>query len=1079
MRTPKRGDIRRECGDAYYNRGVSYHRHGLVLELLIKRETAEDTYFVAHTKGSKENVYQQEIHLTGNDSRVDIDGACSCPVFFNCKHVVAACLEFMQKKNQAEAPQHDFFQWLAKLENPAKTSSMPESQNGDFLGFLLKPGTKSGEIEVEYKVLRRLKKGSFGKPRNISHSSLTNSYYAPSCVSASDREIIDLVEISRGRTWNRFPLHGGAGGMALKLMAETGRCFWKIPGDDTRLNWAAEPRELVLSWEHDNSGLLRLQTNLEGGGFPVLVEPACFIDPDNGSAGHVNSGGFSTAQVEQLLKAPPLSGKDALNLSRELLLHHPTLALPPPVALETREIHNVAPIPVLTLFRDQLSQDQAHMMQLRFSYAEQIIHPLPVAEHTSLETSSGFISIHRQLPDEAAALLRLEKKGIQWASSGNENKLAGYIPASSRLESAGLWKTVLDELLPQLKEEGWIIETDESFRIGFHEVEQWRGALEEDDDGWFSMSLEVEIEGKPMALLPLLGPALETYTIDELPETLHIPLGDHQYLSVPGEKIRPWMETIIELFNQQPPKEGKLRLSLFEAARIADLENSSSLTWQGGERLQELGKRLRDFEQLEPVDPPGTFTGTLRDYQKTGYDWLHFLREYGLGGILADDMGLGKTVQTLAFLANQKARGELEAPALVIAPTSLMSNWRREAQVFTPELNVLVLHGPDRHEHFAQIHSNDLILTTYPLLPRDQEKLLDREYSILVLDEAQVVKNPKAQAARIVRLIRADQRLCLTGTPMENHLGELWTQFDFLMPGFLGDQSSFKRLYRTPIEKHGDMGVQARLARRIAPFMLRRRKDEVEKDLPEKTEIIRSIPLGKTQAALYESIRLTMEKKVRDTIASKGLARSHITILDALLKLRQVCCDPRLLKLRQAQKVQQSAKLEMLMELLPEMLEEGRKILLFSQFTSMLSLIQKELDSRHIRYTKLTGQTRKRDQAIERFVNGAADVFLISLKAGGVGLNLTAADTVIFFDPWWNPAAEAQAMDRAHRIGQDKPVFVYKLLTENTVEEKILALQEKKKALAEGVYRQGKKGETFQLSDTDLEVLFEPLDTGE
>jgi len=363
------------------------------------------------------------------------------------------------------------------------------------------------------------------------------------------------------------------------------------------------------------------------------------------------------------------------------------------------------------------------------------------------------------------------------------------------------------------------------------------------------------------------------------------------------------------------------------------------------------------------------------------------------------------------------------------------------------------------------------------LLPRDQEALSAQEYAVLVLDEAQVVKNPKSQAARIVRKLDTDHKLCLTGTPMENHLGELWTQFDFLMPGFLGEQKRFTRLYRTPIEKKGDSGAQARLSRRIAPFMLRRRKDEVEKDLPKKTEIVRSVPLGKAQAGLYESIRLSMEKKVRDAIAAKGLARSHITILDALLKLRQTCCDPRLVKLKKAAGVKQSAKLEMLMELLPEMLDEGRRILLFSQFTSMLGLIEQAFRDRGIRYSKLTGQTRKRDEAIQRFTSGKADVFLISLKAGGVGLNLTAADTVILYDPWWNPAAEAQAMDRAHRIGQKQPVFVYKLLTEGTVEERILALQERKKALAEGIYRKGTgEGELAQLTDEDLKVLFEPLE---
>ncbi len=294
------------------------------------------------------------------------------------------------------------------------------------------------------------------------------------------------------------------------------------------------------------------------------------------------------------------------------------------------------------------------------------------------------------------------------------------------------------------------------------------------------------------------------------------------------------------------------------------------------------------------------------------------------------------------------------------------------------------------------------------------------------------------------------------------------------MPGFLGNNITFKKLYRTPIEVHGDNQQRARLTQRIAPFMLRRSKHDVATELPPKTEIIRSVPLGEKQAALYESIRLTMEKRVRDAIAMKGLSRSHITILDALLKLRQTCCDPRTLPLESAQKVKQSAKLDLLMEILPEQLEEGRRILVFSQFTRMIALIEDELNARDIAYSKLTGQTRKREEAIELFKSGAVNVFLISLKAGGVGLNLTEADSVIIYDPWWNPAAETQAADRAYRIGQDKPVFVYKLITENTVEEKILVMQEKKRQLAEGIYKGG-GDESLQLTAEDLTALFEPL----
>jgi SNF2 family DNA or RNA helicase len=404
-----------------------------------------------------------------------------------------------------------------------------------------------------------------------------------------------------------------------------------------------------------------------------------------------------------------------------------------------------------------------------------------------------------------------------------------------------------------------------------------------------------------------------------------------------------------------------------------------------------------------------------------------------------------------------------------------MSNWRREAERFTPDLSVLILQGVERKQHFDKINDYDLVLTTYPLLPRDEDILLKHHYHYLILDEAQTVKNPTALAAQLVRKINTNHRLCLTGTPMENHLGELWAQFDFLMPHFLGDSTSFKKRYRTPIETLGDSERKAQLSRRLAPFLLRRTKQGVASELPAKTEIIRSVPLHSKQAVLYESIRLTMEKKVRDAIAERGLSRSHITILDALLKLRQTCCDPRTLSLIEAQKIKESAKLDLLMDLLPEQLEEGRRILVFSQFTRMIALIETELNALNIGYSKLTGQTKKRDEAIELFKSGAVNVFLISLKAGGVGLNLTEADTVIIYDPWWNPAVESQAADRAHRIGQDKPVFVYKLVTENTVEEKILAMQERKRALADSIYGDEAKEQEFKLTADELTALFQPL----
>jgi len=343
-----------------------------------------------------------------------------------------------------------------------------------------------------------------------------------------------------------------------------------------------------------------------------------------------------------------------------------------------------------------------------------------------------------------------------------------------------------------------------------------------------------------------------------------------------------------------------------------------------------------------------------------------------------------------------------------------------------------------------------------------------------VLDEAQAVKNAAAKTTQLVCRLDARHRLCLTGTPMENHLGELWSQFAFLMPGLLGDAKRFARVFRTPIEKKQDGERRAVLSGRLKPFLLRRTKSLVAADLPPKTEILRPLELAGSQRDLYETVRVAMHEKVRREVAEKGLARSHIVVLDALLKLRQVCCDPRLVKLTAARRVSASAKLEHLMEMLPALIEDGRQILLFSQFTSMLDLIKPALAEAGIDFVELRGDTKDRADPVACFQKGKVPLFLISLKAGGTGLNLTAADTVIHYDPWWNPAVEDQATDRAHRIGQDKPVFVYKLVAQGTVEERMLELQKRKRALADGIY-DAASGPSTDLEAGDIERLFEPL----
>ncbi|MEI8290816.1 MAG: SNF2-related protein, partial [Verrucomicrobiota bacterium] len=446
--------------------------------------------------------------------------------------------------------------------------------------------------------------------------------------------------------------------------------------------------------------------------------------------------------------------------------------------------------------------------------------------------------------------------------------------------------------------------------------------------------------------------------------------------------------------------------------------------------------------------PLGDLEPVLRPYQKQGVAWLQFLRTNGFGGILADEMGLGKTLQTLACLRFIRQSQPGLAPVLVICPTSLVFNWQAEVRKFTPELKVLALHGPDRHARFADIPASDLVVTSYALIRRDAERYRGLEFDTVVLDEAQHIKNRQTQNAQAVKAVRAKHRLVLTGTPLENSVLDLWSIFDFLMPGYLGTARDFRERYELPIAREKNAEAQSRLARRLRPFLLRRLKREVAKDLPAKLEQVSFCELTPDQRAVYQQVIEASRKEILEADGPEGLAKSRMVVLTALLRLRQVCCDLRLLKLDHLNPATTSGKLDMFGELLEEVIDGGHRVLVFSQFVGMLNLLKERLAAEKIEFCYLDGSTTDRAAVVERFQTQAGiPVFLISLKAGGVGLNLTGADTVIHFDPWWNPAVEDQATDRAHRIGQARVVTSYKLITRDTVEEKILILQNRKRAV--------------------------------
>ncbi|MCO7224188.1 DEAD/DEAH box helicase [Pleionea sp. CnH1-48] len=647
---------------------------------------------------------------------------------------------------------------------------------------------------------------------------------------------------------------------------------------------------------------------------------------------------------------------------------------------------------------------------------------------------------------------------------------------------------VVATLLRGLQLEGWQIHFDSSYRQNAMKVEQWYANVISDDEAsvqnWFELELGVQVDGQSFNLMPDLVRAIRSGQLDlsrlnELDDhsDFLLTLENQQRVLLPVERLRQICSTLIELFEQKPLSEQqRLRLHHTQVARLTELsEDEDSFLWQGATWLKEKADAMANSQGIQRVSVPDNLAATLRDYQQDGLNWLQFIRHHGLSGILADDMGLGKTLQTLTHILVEKNSGRMQSPCLVVAPTSLQANWQAEANKFAPSLNILHLAGHQRSRWYRQLEEFDVVITSYGLLLRDIQKIRQQSFHLVVLDEAQAIKNSKAKVAKAAYALKAEHRLCLTGTPMENHLGELWSLFHFLMPGFLGDETQFRRLYRHPIEKENDRQRQQALTRRIGPLMLRRTKTKVATELPAKTEIHETIEMEETQADLYEAIRLSMAEEVRKVIANQGASRNHLMLSNALLKLRQVCCHPSLVKLESAQSVAESAKMNWLQTVLPEMVEEGRRVLIFSQFTTMLELIGDALKSWKIDYLQLTGQTRQRGKVVDAFQEGQAPVFLISLKAGGSGLNLTAADTVIHFDPWWNPAAEQQASDRAYRIGQDKPVFVYKLITKGTVEERIQWMQQHKQALADTLY-DDTQGESQGMQADDWMALFEPIE---
>jgi len=669
----------------------------------------------------------------------------------------------------------------------------------------------------------------------------------------------------------------------------------------------------------------------------------------------------------------------------------------------------------------------------------------PGAEQSALDElkRAGFVS---------------DAKGERWRLSGQDAVLSFIAGSYQRLQKD--WKVTLEERL------------DWSFQRNIETV-QPEVRVHASSGDWFDFKVDYQTSG---------GGALPQDEIQRLLRSgkSYRKNPNGKFLMLDTEALQEFNEVLVDCNPQQHHGEYRVRKSQSAFLEQTVQENRWNLKQEGskadsGPNAEK--KLLQSFHQTMP-----DLANVLRPYQWKGVIWIHQMFERGFAGILADEMGLGKTLQVLTWMQwrlqkqteSGSAHQKNHAPFLVICPSSLVFNWAEEAKRWTPNLRALTLEGSQRAKRFSQILEHDLIITSYALIRRDLEVYQKITFDAVVLDEAQHIKNRATQNAQSVKAIRANHRLVLTGTPMENSVLDLWSIFDFLMPGYLGSARDFKERYEVPVAQQSAQPVLSRLKRRVGPFLLRRTKKEVRPDLPDRIDQVAYCDLTGEQRALYQQIMEGGRAKLLEIAGQKQPSgQARMMVLSAILRMRQICCDARLLDLDPDKLKKPSSKLELFGELLDEAIDGGHRILVFSQFVKMLSILREKLEENEVEYCYLDGGTAKRGQVVQRFQNSTIPVFLISLKAGGTGLNLTGADTVIHFDPWWNPAVEAQATARAHRIGQTQTVTSYKLIARDTIEEKILHLQQRKQAQLDAMLETGNIENMDGLSWEDIESLFE------
>lgn len=925
--------------------------------------------------------------------------------------------------------------------------------------------------------------------------------YEPS-LSDDDRPVL-LRLAQYGSRGAEAVFSGPDGFTLLRDIVQTKRAYLEN-GNRCRIHWGGAVEGEPI-WEETRDGSLQrtFLTDTEAKGF-VATAPVCYI---NCSGKYDRIGRLKTVWPGDV--AASWLGEECTEkaeaIRQQTLFMNRNPALTPP-ALPGEEQRAGAKalgmVPVLRLMEGTTPMaanagslvhlEEITYLNVCFRYGKREVLWDDARQRIAFEENGGVFFCERDPAAEAEVIQQLQEWGFELSAGAADGDLLDLQAGRFYLPGGGdkRWEVMVKSYFRAAEKRGWQVHDGRIGRFNLEREAAVESGMEESASGAFDLSVTLAIGRKKVPLLPLLRAyvaalskgARGNWALPDHWTLAHVSEREGAYILLPLRQIQLLLENLFELHTEEKltPK-GNLRVPRFRAVELAVSGTVGVPAKLDTGRWGEVMAPGAELKWQPPAQLPPS-CDFLRDYQKNALGWLDFLRQTGTSGILADDMGLGKTLMVLAYLAYELARGRLDRPFLIVCPKSVLDNWQHEAKQRFPELHPLLHSGAERGKALpTEWPPGAGVLTSYPLLREDQHLFAAVEWSMVFFDEAQMVKNHRTKTFQAARSLSAGRKVCVTGTPMENHLGEMWALFDLIMPDLLGGYASFERTFRRPAESGAPAVAAASaraLARRVAPFILRRKKEEVAAELPPRTEMTHWIEMGDEQVLRYAAVHRRIFNSVSEVIRKRGVAESQLHILDALTRLRLMCCDPRLgqegLAAEEAGRgagAEESAKLQYLLALLEELIDEGRRVLVFSQFVRMLELIEPELEQRGWSYLKLTGQSQNRRELVKLFNSGDAPVFLISLKAGGFGLNLTTADSVIHYDPWWNPAVEAQATDRAHRIGQHKPVFVHRLIVKDSIESRILEIHGQKRSVVDSLLS-GIPGDRLVLDEETVQWLF-------